>query len=269
MKRVTSRRRDALGKALRVLRWLVDATDDGPHKEWGVRELGEALQFPPASVHRLLAALLEHGLVRRNPDSGQYQIGAEFFRLAMKLSSRSGIRNASLPIMQDLVAQCDENALLALYDASRMEIMFIAAVDSNHPLRYVQTLNEWLPVYTGASGLAVMAFLPESERLAVIKRTGLTPVTRNTITNPALLEEELAKVRLRGYAFSRGQRNIGTVALAAPIWNPDGRVIGSLILAMPEPRFDKRLELRLARLIIQHADQITERIGGRKHSEKS
>jgi DNA-binding IclR family transcriptional regulator len=269
MKRVTSRRRDALGKAFQVVRWIVDATDDGLHKEWGVRELGEALKFPPASVHRLLAALLEHGLVRRNPDSGQYQIGMEFYRLAMKLSSRSGIRNASLPIMQELVAQCDENALLALYDSSRMEIMFVAAVDSNHPLRYVQSLNEWLPVYTGASGLAVMAFLPKPERLDVIKRTGLAPVTRNTIANPALLEEELAKVRLRGYALSRGQRNLGTVGLAAPIWNPDGRVIGSLILAMPEQRFNNRLEPRLARHVIQHADQITERIGGRKPSAKS
>lgn len=269
MPQAAARKRDALGKALHLLRRMVDVTDNSSPKEWGVRELGEALQFPPASVHRLLAVLERHGLVWRNPNSGHYQIGMEFYRLALKLSSRAGIRSVSIPIMQDLVAKCDENTLLGLYDSSRMELMFIEAVDSNHPLRYVQALNEWLPVYTGASGLAVMAFLPVAERQAIIRRTGLAPVTRNTITNPALLEEELAKVRLRGYAFSRGHRNLGTVGLAAPIWNPDERVIGSLILAMPEPRFDRRQEARLARLVIQHANQITERLGGRKHAGES
>lgn len=258
-----SRNRDALGKALLLFRWLVDSTEDSTRCDWGVRELSASLKIPVATLHRLLSALVRHGMLKRSRDGGRYQIGPELYRLALKLSSSPGIQHAALPIMQELVTECDENAFLGLYDASRLEMMFVAGVKSNHPLSYAQPLHEWIPVYAGASGLAIMAHLPESERREIARRTGLAPVTRNTITDPELLGKELARVRQRGYALARGQRNLGTVGLAAPIWGPDGRVIGSLILAMPESRFDRRAEKRLAELVVRHARQLTERIGGR------
>lgn len=259
-----SRKRDALGKALQVLWLLVDSAHDSYEKEWGVRELGEALHLPPASVHRVLTMLSSYGLVQRNPRSGQYQIGTEFFRLALKLISRFDIRNVGLPVMQDLVAVCNETAFLGVYDPFRMEVMFVAAANSSHPLRYVVPMNEWFPVYAGASGLSIMAFLPKDDRQAIIERTGLAPLTKKTITDPAVLENELARVRVRGYALSCGHRHLGAVAIAAPIWGPGGRVIGDLALSIPEPRFDPSMEPKLGRLVIEHADRITQNLGGRK-----
>jgi IclR family acetate operon transcriptional repressor len=145
--------------------------------------------------------------------------------------------------------------------------MYIAAVNSNHPLRYVVPLNEWIPVYAGASGLAIMAFLPTEERRQIVRQTKLKPLTANTIRNPVVLEAELERVRQRGYAFSSGHRNIGTVAMGAPVWGPEARPIGSLVVPMPEARFNRRTESRLAALIVQHADRITDRIGGKRASE--
>ena len=261
---VPSRKRDAFGKVLQVLWRLVDSAHDSFEKEWGVRELGEELHLAPASVHRVLTMLSSYGLVQRNPKSGQYQIGTEFFRLALKLISRLDIRNVGLPVMQELVAVCNETAFLGLYDPFRMEVMFVAAANSNHPLRYVVPMGEWFPVYAGASGLSIMAFLSKDERQTIIQRTGLAPLTKHTITDAAVLEEELARVRVRGYALTCGHRHLGALAIAAPIWGPDGRVIGDLALSIPEARFDPGMEPKLARLVIEHADQITQKLGGRK-----
>lgn len=230
---------------------------------WGVRELGHALHLAPASAHRLLTILLRHGLVRQQPESSRYYIGAEFFRIALKLTSQLSIRESSLPIMQAMAAKCGETILLAYYDSVPMELMYIATVNSSHPLRFVVALNEWIPVYAGASGLAIMAFLPKAERERIVRHTGLKPLTPNTIKDPVLLETELERIRRRGYAFSSGHRNIGTVAFGAPVWGADSRPIGSLVVPMPEARFNRRMESRLARLIMQHADRITERIGGK------
>jgi IclR family transcriptional regulator, acetate operon repressor len=264
----TSGRRDALGKALQILWWIVDTSGGSTDKEWGVRELAQGLHLPPATVHRGLTALMKHGVVQRNPDSGQYQIGMEFYRLAFKAQSHFGIRNASLPVMRDLVTQCNETALLGLYDSFRMEMMFIASVNSNHALRYVVPMNEWLPVYAGAAGLAIMAFLTKAERQAIIERTGLAPLTERTITNPIVLEEEFARIRARGYAFSRGERNIGAVGIAAPIWGSDGRVMGDLVVSMPEPRFNDAMVPTLASLVIQHAKRIIEKLGAQAPIER-
>ncbi len=256
------RKRDALGKALQLLEWIVDASyDDRIEKEWGVRELAQELHLPPATAHRTLASLMERGLVQRNPASGQYQIGMEFYRLALKFQSRFVIRNAALPVMQNLVAKCNETAFLGVYDSSRMEMMYVAAVTSSHPVRYVIPINEWIPLHAGAGGLAIMAFLPKEERQAIIKRTGLTPLTDHTITDPEALEDELARTRSRGYAFSRGQRALGAIAIAAPIWGPDGRVMNDLVVSLPESRFEASMESTMAKLVIEHAQEIMEKLG--------
>ena len=266
MKMGSPRHRDAFGKALQLLWWIVDASDDGTEKEWGVRELAQELHFPPATVHRALTSLMERGLAQRNPDSGQYRIGMEFYRLALKVQSRFVIRNAGLPVMQDLVAKCNETAFLGLYDSSRMEMMYIAAVISSHPVRYVIPINEWIPLHAGAGGLAIMAFLPKEERQAIIKRTRLAPLTEYTITDPEALEGELARTRSRGYAFSRGQRAVGAVAIAAPIWGPDGRVISDLVVSLPESRFEASMESTMAELVIEHAQRIMEKLGAQAPS---
>ncbi len=261
--------RDALGKALQLLSWIVDAPHGGEIKGWGVRELAQHLHFPPATVHRVLATLLKHGLIEHNPASGHYQIGTEFYRLALKLQANFAIRNAGIPVMQDLVARCNEAAFLGFYDPFRTEMMFVALIDSSHPLRYVVPINAWIPVHAGASGLAIMAFLPPEERQAIIRRTKLRPVTKRTITDPAVLEDELARVRARGYALSFGQRTEGAVAIAAPIWGPDGRILGELNLSIPESRFDASMEHPLARLVIEHAKRIMEKLGGQAPSDRT
>jgi DNA-binding IclR family transcriptional regulator len=267
MPELATEQRDALGKALQLLCWIIDASDDATDKEWGVRELSQRLPLPLATVHRLLTSLTKHGLLQRNQTSGQYRVGMEFYRLALKLRSHFGLRNAALPVIQELVAKCNEAVFLGMYDPFRMEMMFVAVINSSHPLRYVVPINNWIPVYAGASGLAIMAFLPREERETIIKRTRLAPVTARTITDPVVLEEELARIRKQGYALSYAQRTEGAVAIAAPIWGPDGRVMGEINISIPESRFDASMESTLAELVVQHAQRIMNKLGGKAPSE--
>ena len=256
----SSPKRDAFGRALQLLWCMAEAGDHVPDKEWGVRELARLLHFSPTSVHQLLRMLHHYGLVQQNPRSEKYLIGMEFFRLALKLTSHFSIRNVGMPVMRELVAQCNETAFLGVYDPFGMEMMFVATVGSSHPLRYVIALNERFPVYAGASGFSIMAYLPKHEQEAIIERTALAPLTKNTFTDPAKLEKELAKVRANGYAISIGHRTPGAVAIAAPIWGPGNRVIGDLALSIPEPRFVSNTERKLAPLVITHAKRISEQL---------
>ena len=265
--RRTPSQRDSLGKAIQLVSWIIDESNGGQRKEWGVRELAQKLQQPPATIYRALTGLTKHGLVQRGEESGQYQIGAEFYRLALKIQAEFALRNVAIPIMRELVAKCNEAAFLGFYDFSRLEMMFVTFIDSSHPLRYVVPMNEWIPVHAGASGLAVMAFLPEEERRAIVERRGLPRITEATITDPHMLEDELARVRAHGYAFSRGQRTKGAVAIAAPVWGPNGHILGELNSSVPEPRFDDGMTPAFAKLVIKSAQRITENLGGQPPSE--
>lgn len=256
------KKRDVFGKALQLLWHMVDAPST-QGKGWGVRELSPVLGVSPASVHRLLTMLADYGLIQRHPRSGRYHLGSESFRLGLSLTAHLDLRNVGTPVMEELVAQCNETAFLGMFDPARMEVMFVAAVNSKHPLRYVVPLNEWFPVHAGASGLSIMAFLPKEDQQAIVEQKGLPAITPNTITDPELLEKELQRVRARGYAVSVGHRNVGAVAIAAPIFGRDGRVVGDLALSILEARFTPDMEATLPLLVMQHAQRITDALAGR------
>lgn len=250
--------RNPIGRAFAILSWMA-GREDGP---WGVREVAKGVGMSPSTVHRLLGLLEEEGLVRQDDPGGGYRLGTALLRLAWAAGGAHPIRAASRPHMQELVAASGETAALGLYDPVRGQTYVAAVVESDEPFRYVPTLNEWRDLHTGASGRAVMAFLPDEERTAVVERTRLAPATEFTITSPEALEQVLAEVRARGYAFSQEERRLGGVGIAAPVFGPGGEVVGEAGVSVPTQRFAASDEPRLAGLVRRCADAITAAIGG-------
>jgi IclR family transcriptional regulator, acetate operon repressor len=229
---------------------------DGDKSLWGVRELARECGWPPSTAFRVLQSLSEEGFVQDDEESGRYGLGLEFFRLARRTVDALPLQRLCLPVMRELVDTCNETALLNAYDHGRMQMMCVAKVDSQHHLRYVLDLGVWNDIHSGASGLAITAFLPEKEIEQVIRRTGLRAVTASTITSSVLFRKELEKIRQNGYAITKGQRIPGSVGIGAPIWSRGGVVVGSLSLTIPEQRFDPSVQEDLAGLVIGCAARI-------------
>jgi IclR family transcriptional regulator, acetate operon repressor len=250
--------RNPVGRAFRILSWMA-ARDDGP---WGVRELAKGVEMNPSTVHRLLGLLEEEGLVRQDDPGGGYQLGTELLRLAWTASGTHPIRSAALPHMQVLAEESGETVSFGLYDPVRRQTYVAVVVESDAPVRYVSKLHEWRDLHTGASGRAVMAFLPDEERRDIVERTRLAPATEHTITSREELERVLAEVRERGYAFSQEERRLGGVGIAAPVFGPGGQVVAEVGVSVPTQRFVRSAEARLARLVRACARRIGEEIGG-------
>lgn len=250
--------RDPLAKAFSLLRWMVDEDIQSV----GIRSAAKALGLTPSSAHRVVSALVEEGVLAKDESTGRYILGLEMIRLAYRVVDRWSLRNVALGPMRDLVTASEEAAFLNVYDASRGEIIGVESVESNQVLRYVVELNKWKPIYVGAAGWAVMAFLSRRERQAIVEGTSLSPVTDRSVSDPVELEEQLGQVRERGYAITHGQRIPGAVGLAVPLFGPSGRVLGSIGLSMPEQRFSVGKELRLATLLRQCASEVMRSMGG-------
>lgn len=188
-----------MGRAMRILACMVDS----PRLGWGVRELAAELSLAPSSVHRVLALMARHHLVARSASSGVYELDLEFIRLAHRAATRLPIPPSAMEHLRALVDLVDETGALALYDSHRRMMAFHSVIDSSKPLRYVVETDVWFPITAGASGLAILAYLPDDERSHVLDNP-LPAYTENTITNPIALEAELVRVRGRGYAISHG-----------------------------------------------------------------
>jgi DNA-binding IclR family transcriptional regulator len=251
--------RNPVAKALRALDWLIQE----PLPAVGVRHIASALHLPPSNAHRLLSTLVKEGFVHQDGETARYSLGPELLRWAQLIMARAPVREVALHHMRALVRACNETVFLGLYDHVRQEMMFAANVESGHPLRYAIELNRWIAMNTGASSLAILAYLPSEEADALIeRRLRAAPLTPNEITRRSRLYAELRAIRRRGYAFSRSQRLAGAIGIAAPVFGAGGKVIGDLTITIPEQRFERRSTAKLGRLVREHAAAVTTDIGG-------
>lgn len=250
-----TRRRNPVSRAFRVLAFMADEERDA----WGLRELAAGVGMHPSTVHRLLGLLEAEGLVYQD-ESGDYGLGSEFVRVAWRTAGRRTLRQVAFPFLRRLRDETGETSLLAIYDGGRRAMMLVASVESEHAVRNVRPLYTWMPVHGGATGRALLAFLPEDEREAVLSGP-LTAVTDATPTDPHALARNLAAVRRKGYALSRGERVPGGVGVAAPVLGPGGRLAGAVGITMPAQRFAARDEARLAGTVLAAASDVAARIG--------
>jgi IclR family acetate operon transcriptional repressor len=249
--------RNPVARAFAILQWMVDATGNS----WGLREIAKGVRMHPSTLYRILSHLEAGGLVQQDAETERYGLGLGFLRLAWKAADRYSVREVALPALQRLVDETGETALLALYDPLRRQMLLAATVDSPHPIRQIRQVGEWLPVTAGATGLAILAFLPDAERRAILARP-LPAITPRTITDPARLAQSLARVARQGYAITHGERTPGAVGVAAPLFGPGGACIGSVGITLPEQRFLPADEAARARQVTAAARAITEQLRG-------
>jgi DNA-binding IclR family transcriptional regulator len=250
------RQRHPLARGIEIITLMTD----GGGQSYGVRELAGLLGVSASTAHRLLGDLEALGMVARTP-VGNYRLGMEFLRLAWTASTRFPLRDAATDVLTDLAERSGESSFFGLYNEQRRQMMFAVSVESSHPLRYTVPQGVWLPLHAGASGLAILAFLPP-EVQAEIAGAGLDALTERTVVDAARLAERLDRIRRDGYAISHGERINGAIAVAAPVTGPAGAVLGDIGITVPESRFNAAATSDLAALVRDSAQRLTSRFAG-------
>ena len=95
------------------------------------------------------------------------------------------------------------------------------------------TPPERFPLFLGASGKAILAFLDDPTRQDILGPVTTIEHADGTARPKSAFLAELAKVREQGYARSKGERALGVTAVAAPILDSTGTVQGALGLTGP------------------------------------
>ena len=70
-------------------------------------------------------------------------------------------------------------------------------------------------------------------------RTGLNGQTKNSITQLAILERELSKVRQYGIARDNEELELGVRCIAAGIYDDQGKLLAGLSISAPADRLDE------------------------------
>lgn len=191
-------------------------------------ELSEAVDLPRSTLHRLLAALEQQGLVARAPR--RYGPGALLTRLGSETNRT--LREELRPIMQRLSTETRETVDLAVLE--RRGVRFIEQVAGAHRLRAVSAVGDLFPVHCTANGKALLASVPRAEAMSLITR--LPALTPHTITSRTALWSELDRIAANGVAFDREEHTVGICAVGAVVFDAFGPA-AAITIPLPAQRF--------------------------------
>jgi IclR family transcriptional regulator, acetate operon repressor len=248
----TRAQREPVARAIEVLSWMADHHGT----PWGIRQVARDIGTSPSTVHRIFGIFEERGLLRKDSNGG-YSPALALYRMCRLIAGSAMPIELSRPYLDGLAQECDETVMLGAYDAHRQEMMYIDVRQAYHPVQHIVVPNVWRPIYAGATGLAILAFLPEKERQAIYAK-GLTALTDRTVTNAEQLEALLEKIRQAGYVRTRGHHTVGAVAVAAPVFDSRGSVFGDVCITIPDQRFQEEFTEKLGAAAMATAAAITE-----------
>ena len=225
----------------------------------GVRALARKAGIDKSAVSRMLRQLTDLDMLEPTLDPGRYQIGPRFFAIAAAVASRDELWKAARPILQRLVDRYDETCYLAVRE--RDEVLFREKIECHQAIRYMIDLNRPTPLHAGSAGRAILSTLDNQEFERLVARHRLEPVTPHTITNPTELRRLREEDRERGYTVSVAERSVGGCGLASPFFASDGRCLGSLVMTMPEVRFELSRVDDWGQTVMRAARELSVRLG--------
>ncbi|MBC8749815.1 MULTISPECIES: IclR family transcriptional regulator domain-containing protein [Paraburkholderia] len=227
----------ALSKALTVLE-MVGATPYGLSNA----DLLESAGLPKTTLYRILATLIEHGLLRRDATHRVYRLGFRYLELVRNSYLMPDLVAAATPELRTLRDLTGETTYLAALDGS--EVISLERCDGAHSQRSAAALGRSKPIYCTGQGKAILSCMPRDERDTLLRGVTMTALTPRTITDRRRLQVELRITAARGYAIDDEEIVPGVRCVAAPIVDNEGRVRGALSVAGPAFRMSlARLEL--------------------------
>ena len=246
-----------------MARWAAVMDAFAERDVWGVRELGVHARLPRSAVHRILHEMARLELLAETEAPGRFRIGPSLARLSVLLAERLDVRSVARPFMETAAAALDETLVLALYSPARHQFWAVDAVESTHPIRYIWgPLRQWSELHTGSSGKGILAFLPDTERDAILEALP-DPVPGARPLPIATLRAELDEARARGHVISHGERFPGAVGVSAPIRDAAGRDVGDLVFGWPDNRTSPEKEARAGALVVRATAQVSGALGYR------
>jgi len=227
-----------LGGFSRAIRLLDEITAHGPLR---FAELEERLQLPKATLHRALNDLIIERLIQFDERSLNYSAGFRVLELANQIWERSDIRSLARDHLERLCELSNETVQLSVL--ADLHTVYIDSIESNNTVRMSMSVGNKVPVYCSASGKSLLAGCSYAEQKDIISRLAFGEFTSNTITNKAILLEELSTINATGIAEENEEHFLGVKAIAANIVDKAGNAIAAISITAPTFRTsDKQFE---------------------------
>jgi len=218
-------------------------------------EISDLVNLPPSSVHHIMATLLPHDYVARDPDTKKYALGFRFLEISRRILDNLDIRKIARRHLEVLRRQCQEAVHLAVLRGNK--VVYIDKLDTPSGLSLATYVGFATDLHAAAGGKVLLAGLKDDVVKGIYKNKSLKAYGKNTITRLSDLMAELAKIRKQGYAVDNEEYYEGVRCVAAPV-RSGGQVVASIsITGSVFTMTPMRIKKELAAKVVKAADCVS------------
>jgi DNA-binding IclR family transcriptional regulator len=223
-----------------------------------LHEIATRTGLSRSTTHRLLAALVQAGLLEQDADSPHYHLGFQVYALGRMAAHRHGL----LAIAQASLVRLEEWSEDTVYLQIRSgdDALCIARQEGRFPIKTLTlSVGDRRPLGVGAGSLALLSALPDAAVQQAVAANAARLSAYPAFT-PALLHSLVARTRADGFATNPGMIVQGMGAVGVPILRAGGRVAGALSIAAVESRMGGDRQREIAARLGREAALIGERL---------
>lgn len=204
------------------------------------------------TLYRLLHTLASRGLIQSEGDPQRFKLAHGVMKLSHVWLKGLEVVAVARPIVEGLRDTTSETA--ALFRLQEDLGICILECESRHILSISRGVGDSLTITQGSTGKAMLAFMEPQRQAEVLSCLSKGAQRKH-------LEQSLASARRNGYAISRGEIFVGTVAVSSPYFDHRGSVVGSVGLYGPNARINDDKLLEYAKLVCEAGQKISTLLG--------
>jgi IclR family transcriptional regulator, KDG regulon repressor len=191
----------------------------------GVTALATALGMNKSRIHRHLQTLVARGYLSREEETDRYGTGARLVSLGRRIVDNVDLVDVAMPVLRGLRDALGHYSVLSQLEEEGVRVM--ASVSGRSLVEIGVRRGSLLLFHASAQGKVALAYGPEETRHRVL-RSRLEMLTSSTIVSPVQLEQELERIRARGWATGFNESLLGLNTLAAPVFDAPGNLVGAI-----------------------------------------
>lgn len=207
-----------------------------------------------STASRLLHGLERNGLLERDSE-GAFRGGALFAHYATRFDRVESLLAVAQPSLDRLAEATNETVNLAVTRGDT--VVQVAQIDSSYMIGAMNWVGVDVPPHCSALGKVMYA-----SGVLALPRQVLERRTAHTITDRRAFERELADVRTRGFAVTRGELEDGLDGVATAVRGTDGQVHAALGVSGPAFRIDDSLT-GIGELLLAESARLTAHLARR------
>jgi IclR family transcriptional regulator, KDG regulon repressor len=241
----------SLGRAIRILE-LIAAAPSGI----GLSQLSRSSGMSKAIVLRILGTWQSNGYVTRRDDDC-YRLDWKLYVMARGHSEAKDLRDTARPFLEKLSLVSGETSHLALM--AQEEVVYIDKIEGRERVRVTSQVGRRVPLYATASGKAILAYQDD----ALVKKImgSARPFTDRTVITTALILEDIAETRKRGFSIAKGELTEDVGSVGAPVFSSDGTVEAAVSIVFPLAGTSDERIAGLGALVSETTKFISEELG--------